>query len=260
MDEISAHLSIARQQFQRRPHVYANMQTPADQKFLAFMVSTSGAGKSDCVLDVACGPGAATLAFAERCKRAVGLDLSPELLTRARAEAAARAVENAAFMLSELERMAFADGAFTGAVCRFSFHHFVNPERVFAEMARVVAPGGWMMIADTAASEDADKAALHNELERLCDPTHSRALAPSEFERMFDAHGFSVTMKIARDARMTVDDWIRFGNPPAENVEKLRELAQASVEEDRTGLKFLRDRDTIRMVHTTINFVIEKSA
>jgi ubiquinone/menaquinone biosynthesis C-methylase UbiE len=224
------------------------------------MISASGAGKSDRVLDLACGSGSATLAFAQRCAAAVGIDVVPAPLERARADAAANGIANAEFALSEIERLPFADAAFTGAICRFSFHHFANPARVFAEMARAVADGGWMVIADMTASEDADKAALHNRLERLCDPTHSRSLPISEFQRMFADHGFRIAMKVERDARLTLGDWIRFGSPPPENVATLRALVADAVDGDKAGLRFARDGDAIRLVHNSVSFVIEKDA
>lgn len=259
MNETAETRTPAQLQFRRRPAAYVAPATSFDHKFAAFLISASGVGQNDRVLDLACGSGSTTIAFARRCAGAVGLDVTIEPLRRARADAAADSV-NAAFVLGEIERLPFDDGAFTGAICRFSFHHFANPARVFAEMARVVADGGWTVIADMTASEDADRAAFHNRLERLCDPTHARSLPISEFERMFAEHGFRVAMKVERDARLTLDDWIRFGAPPPENESMLRELAASAVDGDKAGLKFARDGDTIRLAHNSVTFVIEKDA
>ena len=248
----------ARQQFRRRPAAYAMPASPFDQKFIAFMISISGVGKTDQVVELACGSGNTTLAFAQRCGRAIGVDVIEEPLQVARGAAAERKLMNVDFIISEVERLSFDDGTFTGALCRFSFHHFVNPARVFAELARVVAPGGWMVIADMVASEDPAKAEFHNQMERLCDPTHSRTLPGSEFERMFTEHGFRVAMKVDRDARLTLDDWIRFGGASPENAVRLREMAAAGADQDRAGLRFTRDGDQIRLVHNSVSFVIEK--
>jgi len=248
----------ARQQFQRRPAAYAMPTSSFDQKFIAFMISISGVSKTDQVVEIACGGGNTTLAFAERCGHAIGVDVAEEPLRLARAAAAERNVSNVNFILSEVERLSFDNATFNGALCRFSFHHFVNPTRVFAELARVVAPGGWMVIADMVASEDPAKAELHNRMERLCDPTHSRTLPGSEFEQMFSEHGFRTALKVERDARLTLDDWIRFGGASPENAAKLRELAAAAVDQDRAGLRFTRDGDQIRLVHNSVSFVIEK--
>jgi len=256
--ETTGNRLTARQQFQRRPAAYAMPASSFDQKYIAFMISISGVGKTDQVVEITCGGGTTTLAFAERCGHAIGVDVAEEPLRLARMAAAERTLSNADFILSEVERLSFDDATFNGALCRFSFHHFVNPARVFAELARVVAPGGWMVIADMVASEDPAKAELHNRMERLCDPTHSRTLPSSEFERMFAEHGFRTALKVERDARLTLDDWIRFGGASPENAAKLRELAAAAVDQDSAGLRFTRDGDQIRLVHNSVNFVIEK--
>jgi SAM-dependent methyltransferase len=231
----------------------------ADAKFLHYMVSISGVAREDRVLDVACAPGACTLAFAERCRRAVGLDPSVELIAQARKETARRGASNIAFAVGEVERMAFRDGAFDAAVCRFAFHHFTDPARVFAEMARVVGPRGWMVVVDVTASEDPAEAALHNQLERLCDPTHVRMLAASEFERIFAAQGFGVALKIARQSLSTVEEWTSFGPAPPENIPIIRAILEDAVGEDRPGLALQRDADTMRLMHTSVSFVLERA-
>ncbi len=228
----------ARQQFRRRAASYAMAPGPFDRKFIAFMISVSGVGKTDCVVELACGSGTTTLGFAERCGHAIGVDVAEEPLQRARTAAAERGIRNVDFILSEVERLSFDDGSFNGALCRFSFHHFVNPARVFAELARVVGAGGWMVIADMVASEDPAKAEL--------------------LERMFAEQGFRAAMKVERDARLTLEDWIRFGGASPENAAELRELAAAAVDQDGAGLRFTRDGDQIRLIHNSVSFVIEK--
>jgi ubiquinone/menaquinone biosynthesis C-methylase UbiE len=232
--------------------------SPSDQKFIAFLISISGVGKTDLVLELACGNGNTAIAFAERCGRAIGVDVLEEPLQTAQTTAAERQVRNVDFIVSEVEQLSFGAGTFDGAVCRFSFHHFVNPARVFSELARVVAPGGWMVIADMVASEDPARAELHNQMERLCDPTHSRTLPTSEFERMFAEHGFRVAMKVGRDSRLTLEDWIRFGGASLENAGRLRQMAAEAIDRDGAGLKFTREADQIRLVHNSMNFVLEK--
>jgi ubiquinone/menaquinone biosynthesis C-methylase UbiE len=251
-------LSTARQQFRRRRAAYAMPTSPADQKFIAFMISISGVGQTDLIVELACGNGNTALAFAQRCGRVIGVDVAEEPLRLAQMAAAERRVSNVDFIISEVEHLSLGDGTFNGALCRFSFHHFVNPARVFGELARVVAPGGWMVIADMVASEDPVKAEFHNQMERLCDPTHSRTLPPSEFERMFTEHGFRVALKIERDARLTLEDWIRFGGASREDAARLREMAEGAVDQDRAGLRFTRDGGQIRLVHNSVSFVIEK--
>jgi len=65
MDDLQRLASLQRQ-FRRRPQSYRGAPGSGELKFIAFLVSTAGAGRDDRVLDVACGTGALTLAFADR--------------------------------------------------------------------------------------------------------------------------------------------------------------------------------------------------
>src|SRR5436190_1162750 len=76
-------------------------------------------------------------------------------------------------------RLPFPDAQFDVVVSRFAFHHFDDPAAVAREMARVSRPGGLVAVIDMAA-EDGRIAARRDELERIRDPSHTRALEPSE--------------------------------------------------------------------------------
>ena len=115
-----------------------------------------------------------------------------------------------------------------------------------------------MIIADMTASEDEAKAALHNEIERLADPTHARTLAGSEFDTLFAAHGFRTAMKINREARITLDEWLGFNHTPPNDAARIRELLERTLDEDGTGLHAIRDGETIRTIRSSTIFVIER--
>jgi ubiquinone/menaquinone biosynthesis C-methylase UbiE len=251
-------LSVAERQYRRRASYYDPDAVPMDERFTAFLISASGMTRKDRVLEVACGTGVATMAFARRCKESVGLEIRADAMARARKTALEHKVGNAFFVTGELERMPLANSSFNGGLCRFSFHHFANPRKVFAEMSRVVAKDGWMVVSDMTASEDPDQAEFHNRIERLSDPTHTRTLAASEFERMFGEQGFRLAMKIARDSSIKLDDWLRFGAPPPEHKDELRRVIEEAAGLDQPGLKILRDRDTIRLLHSSVSFVLER--
>jgi ubiquinone/menaquinone biosynthesis C-methylase UbiE len=103
-------------------------------------------GPSDRLLDVGCGTGAAVRRAAPRVERAVGVDLAPAMIARARELAAE--VPNVEFLEADSERLPFADGAFTAVLCTTSFHHYPDPGCAAREMARVLASGGRVVIGD----------------------------------------------------------------------------------------------------------------
>ncbi|MGO9961396.1 MAG: class I SAM-dependent methyltransferase [Solirubrobacteraceae bacterium] len=103
-------------------------------------------GPDDRLLDVGCGSGAAVRAAAPTVAHAVGVDLSPGMVDRAREFA--RATPNIEFSVADSEALPFENSTFTALLCTTSFHHYPNPQRAVAEMARVLTPGGRIVIAD----------------------------------------------------------------------------------------------------------------
>src|SRR5207247_11185257 len=103
----------------------------------------------DRFLDVGCGTGAAVRQAAATASRAVGLDLSPAMLERA--EQLAEGIDGVEFRLAESSELPFEDGAFTAVLCTSSFHHYPDPEASVREMARVLGPGGRIVIGDGSA-------------------------------------------------------------------------------------------------------------
>ena len=70
------------------------------------------------------------------------LDYSPAMLAAARTRADAIGVRNVSFVEGDVGRLAFADGYFDAAVSINGFHAFPDKERAWAEVRRVLRPGG----------------------------------------------------------------------------------------------------------------------
>ncbi len=100
----------------------------------------------DRLLDVGCGTGAAVRAAAEFVERAVGLDLSPNMLAEARKRATG--LSGAEFVEGDSENLPFDDGEFTAVLSTTSLHHYPRPDAAVREFARVLAPGGRLVIGD----------------------------------------------------------------------------------------------------------------
>jgi ubiquinone/menaquinone biosynthesis C-methylase UbiE len=103
--------------------------------------------RDDVLLDLGCGTGAAVRKAAATVRRAVGFDLSPAMIEQAQSLAAG--LHNVEFRVGDVsEPLPFTDGEFTAIVCSSAFHHFPRPLDTVAEMSRVLAPGGRLVIAD----------------------------------------------------------------------------------------------------------------
>jgi ubiquinone/menaquinone biosynthesis C-methylase UbiE len=103
------------------------------------------------VLDVGTGPGwiPVELARARPGWEICAMDMSEDMLTRARNHAAEAGVERRVrFMRGTAERLPFADGEFDLTVSHFMLHHLARPAELFNEAARVTRGGGRVVIKD----------------------------------------------------------------------------------------------------------------
>jgi ubiquinone/menaquinone biosynthesis C-methylase UbiE len=249
-------LTRIREQFTRTAEVYARLMQTTQERGLVGLVKLSGAGAKDRVLDVACGPGFLSMAFAARCGEVVGFDATDAFLDLARAAAAQRGLANIHFQCGDAEHLPFAEASFEVVSCRAAFHHFPRPARVLSEMRRVLAPGGRIVVADLLGSEDPRAAKLHDEVERLCDPTHVRALPVSEFERLFEQAG----LRVAANPRSTLDydleEWISHGAPQDAARREIVARMESWVDGDPAGLCVRREDGRLRFTHQGAAFVL----
>jgi ubiquinone/menaquinone biosynthesis C-methylase UbiE len=252
------HIDAVRRQFGRQAEAYETVPIVTDPEFLSYIVSISKVGKGDIVLDLASGPGFIAMAFAPHCREVVGVDATERFVARATAEAARRRLDNVSFALGVAENLPFKDNRFDLAVCRFAFHHFLDPPAVLREMRRVVRPGGNLILIDMVASEDPAKAAYHNELERLCDPSHARALPASEFEQMFADQTFELEYKQSIKSSYTVDQWLAHGAPSADRAARIIRMLEASLSEDKCGLSVRRADGQMHFSHAGACYRLRK--
>jgi ubiquinone/menaquinone biosynthesis C-methylase UbiE len=142
----------------------------------------------DTLLDLGCGTGAALRDAALTVRRAVGFDLSPEMIAQARRLAAGTA--NVEFREGDARGpLPFSDGEFSAIVCTTAFHHFPKPLDTIAEMSRVLAPGGRLVIADFNRRHPAVFAA--DLALRKAQPSHFGLRSPTELTRDLCAAGFA---------------------------------------------------------------------
>lgn len=142
--------------------------------------------RGDRLLDVGCGIGTAVREAAATVERAVGVDLSPAMVEHARELAAGSA--RIEFVVGDSEALPFPARAFTALLCSASFHHYPDPGRALAEMARVLEPGGRLAIAD--GSADLLAARVADRLLRRLDASHVRLYRSAELAGLVAAHGF----------------------------------------------------------------------
>ena len=107
----------------------------------ARLVRRAGIHAGQQVLDVGCGTGVVSVTAGRRGAQVTGLDLTPELLERARENSRIAGVE-ITWLEGDVENIPFADAAFDAVLSQFGHIFAPRPEVAIAEMLRVLKPGG----------------------------------------------------------------------------------------------------------------------
>src|SRR5919199_4873647 len=103
------------------------------------------------VLDLGSGAGTDSLVAAQMVGddgHVTGIDMTPAMLAKARAAAAEMGAENIEFVESEAERLPFPDESFDVVISNGVIDLIPDKDAVFAELHRVLVPGGRLQIAD----------------------------------------------------------------------------------------------------------------
>jgi ArsR family transcriptional regulator len=100
------------------------------------------------VADLGCGDGYLTIETSRWASRVIAIDRSRPVLERARALAKRRGVRNITWRQGEIERLPLRDGAVDVAILSQALHHARHPGHALSEAARIVSPGGRVLVLD----------------------------------------------------------------------------------------------------------------
>jgi ubiquinone/menaquinone biosynthesis C-methylase UbiE/catechol 2,3-dioxygenase-like lactoylglutathione lyase family enzyme len=182
-----------RDQFARTAQAYVASSTHARGHDLARLVELAGPRPSDLALDVSTGGGHTALAVAPHVARVIASDLTPAMLQAARRFLAGQGVTNVEYVIADAESLPFLEDAFDLVTVRIAPHHYADVRAASRELARVLKPGGRLVLIDNIAPDDPALDAFMNEVERRRDPSHVRNYTEREWGDLLAAAGLTVT-------------------------------------------------------------------
>jgi 2-polyprenyl-3-methyl-5-hydroxy-6-metoxy-1,4-benzoquinol methylase len=198
-----------RRAFDARAAAFERAPVQSDPAALDRLVSFAAVPAGSRVLDAGCGPGLVSAALLRAGCRVFGVDLSPEMIDRARARCAEFG-DRARF-----ERQSLFDplqeGGFDAAVSRYVIHHVVDPLAFLRRQVELLRPGGIVVASDHTTDPDPERARGHNELERLRDRTHTRSLTAGELADALAGAGLQDVHLVEERFALDFDEWFDRG-------------------------------------------------
>jgi ubiquinone/menaquinone biosynthesis C-methylase UbiE len=199
---MSDHDDRVRESFRRQVGLFSGPDSPFIRREAGTVEQLAPLTPDMLVLDVACGAAHASEVVAPHVRQVVGLDLTVDLLELGAARLADAGVTNVLLQEGNAQALPFVSGSFDLVYCFASLHHIGDPAAAVAEMARVCAPGGRVVLQDLVvpAPEIRD---TFDSLHRLIDPSHRRAFLEAEFVALLP-EGAQLSYGATASARLPV--------------------------------------------------------
>ncbi len=253
-----SHADVTVEQFTMQAPDFAAAPAMHDAAALQVLLEAAQPRPTDTVLDVACGPGILVAAIAPQVARAAGIDLTPAMIELARERCRELGLENTELQVGDVDPLPYADATFSLVLCRYALHHFEAPGRVIAQMARVCAPGGRVVIADIAASDDPAIAARLDRVECARDPSHRHALTPAAvLEAM---RGAGLAPRLAGSYRLPMELDALLARSASPHPHAVRERFEAALDGESLGLGEERVDGAVRFAYPIAVVVGERGA
>jgi SAM-dependent methyltransferase len=208
MSEHDRALAVA---FDGQAERFERAPVQSDPKALERLVREADLPPDSLVLDAGCGPGLVSVALLRAGHRVVGVDLSGEMIARARRRCSAFG-DRARFKVATVYEPALT-GPFDAALSRYVLHHVADPLSFVRRQVELVRPGGVLVLNDHTTDTDPARASHHDWLERARDRTHTRNLTPGGLVDLL-AHAGLDDLRLVEEAfTLDFDEWFDRGTP-----------------------------------------------
>jgi ubiquinone/menaquinone biosynthesis C-methylase UbiE len=248
-----------RDQFSKQAASYARLVRSRSDTSYIRLVEALRLSDNDHVLEVGCGTGIFALSLAGHAAHVTGIDLTPEMLAQARALQAELNVANVTWKQGDALPLPFASGTFSVVVTKATFHHFVDPAAVLAQMARVSAPGARLAVSDM--TFEPLQGVTFDRIEKLRDPSHVRVLSASALRELGRAAGLREIAFWQTSTALPFETVLATSFPEPGNLERVRQFYRedAASGEDRLGLNARQENGEVFVAYPMSTVVWEKN-
>jgi SAM-dependent methyltransferase len=210
-------------QFGRTAAAYVESATHARGEDLDRIVALATEHGGDRVVDVGTGVGHTLRRVAPSFRSAVGVDATREMLEAGAGVLAGAGITSALLVQADATALPIASGSTDVVTSRLAAHHFADAAGAFREIARILRPGGLVVLVDNYAPDDPELQLFINELETLRDPSHVRNHTVAGWGDLLTQAGLRTTVdsEIAV-TKLTTENWLERSRTPPDRAEEVR--------------------------------------
>ncbi|MDB4966235.1 MAG: putative SAM-dependent methyltransferase [Myxococcales bacterium] len=125
---------------------YVDENVPLFERYAESALALAKPRSDARIVDVACGPGTLSLVAARRVARVDAIDFSPDMVKQLELRAAAAGITNVESRVGDGEALPYPERSFDAAFSMFGLMFFPQRDRGFAELRRVLKPGGCAVV------------------------------------------------------------------------------------------------------------------
>lgn len=217
---------------------------PTREQRMRHLLKFANLPKNLRMMDLGTGTGRLALLLAEEgASEVVGVDISPAMLEMAeylRLSSASPAAGRVSFRLAAAQRMPFRGESFDAIICRLVLNHTHKPEHIVQELARLLKPGGILLLAELLGADDSVKRATQNTIEARRNASHVAALSAEQYRKLVTGARLTIEAETVAVFEQDLEEWLTDlqSNPATRTV--VREMMEAGLETDAAGLNVRR--------------------
>ena len=217
-------------QFGRTAAAYVESANHARGEDLDRIVALATQHGGERIVDVGTGVGHTLRRVAPSFRNAIGLDATREMLDAGVGVLASAGIENALLVQADATALPIASASADVVTSRLAAHHFADAAGAFREIARILRPGGLVVLVDNFAPDDPGLDRFINEVETLRDPSHVRNHTVAGWRELLERAGLQTAVDSDRGVtRLVTENWLeRSQTPPDRAAEVRRRLGAAS--------------------------------
>ena len=218
----SRQAKAAQQQFSQQSEYYAGSQQHRAGEGLGIVRDFVSKSPGGILVDVGTGTGFTALGVSDLMTHVIATDISSGMLNEAERIFSEQARDNISIVYAEAESLPFESDTVDVVTSRQAAHHFHDLALAVREAARILKPGGIMVVTDPLAPESLGVDQWMNDVEVRRDYTHVKDRTMNEWLDLLGNAQLVPDNYAVTKVYLEFDDWVRRSATPQSEVETLR--------------------------------------